>query len=273
MILRTRPSSISRARPDMTDARIVGRDDKIAGALLDQPVDQRVRLADGAESADQHGGTVLDARHGVGHRLDDLVDHAWCFLRDTAAAYHGPQGDRKSSGPLSNAVEVRMLRVPIVCLFVLIYPAFAADTEFCRNGVFPQQATTFGLAKVIGGPRIYLRSDIPPCPDDSAACRGRAYVLPRDTVITGVASGPYVCALFAESRVPVSAGTCGGTRSPRGRYQLKPHRSRHGWAPIWRDRDSHHRAERPWREATADGKAYWPWRIRLHRSTARPQPR
>ena len=76
MILRTRPSSISARQPDVADAGVVGGDGEFRGALLDQPVDQLVRLADAAEAADQHGRAVLDAGHRLGHGLDDLVDHA-----------------------------------------------------------------------------------------------------------------------------------------------------------------------------------------------------
>src|SRR3954452_7724575 len=72
----------------------------------------------------------------------------------------------------------------------------AADPVLCRNGSFAAQEATFGLAKVTGAPRTYLRSDMPPCPDDSAGCRGQAYVVPGDTVLTGAASGQYVCAFF-----------------------------------------------------------------------------
>ena len=80
MILRTRPSSIRRARPIWPTPALLAGDGEVLGALLDQPVDQRVRLADGAEAAEQHGRAVLDARHGLGHGLDDLVDHARRFL-------------------------------------------------------------------------------------------------------------------------------------------------------------------------------------------------
>src|SRR5438874_26129 len=41
----------------------------------DQPVDQRVRLADAAEAAEQYDCAVADVSHGVGHGLHDLVDH------------------------------------------------------------------------------------------------------------------------------------------------------------------------------------------------------
>ena len=63
----------------MTDAGIVGDDGQILGALLDQPLDQRVGLADAAEAADQHDRAVADPRHRLGHALHDLVDHG-CFV-------------------------------------------------------------------------------------------------------------------------------------------------------------------------------------------------
>jgi hypothetical protein len=78
--------------------------------------------------------------------------------------------------------------------------ACAADDVTCRNGSFPTQEVVFGLARVIGTPRSSLRSDIPPCPDDSTACRGRAYVVPGDTVITGAINGPFVWILFTDRR-------------------------------------------------------------------------
>ena len=63
----------------MADAGVVAGDGQVLGALLDQAVDQRVGLADGAEAAEQDDGAVLDAGHGLGHGLDDLVDHAGRF--------------------------------------------------------------------------------------------------------------------------------------------------------------------------------------------------
>ncbi len=75
MILRD-PAQFHQPREaGMADAGVVAGDRQVLGALLDQPVDQRIRLADRAEPTEQHGRAVLDARHGVGHGLDDLVDH------------------------------------------------------------------------------------------------------------------------------------------------------------------------------------------------------
>ena len=148
-----------------------------------------------------------------------------------------------------------MLRLFIVCWFVVINPALAADTENCRNGIFARQQTTFGLAKVIGAPRAYLRSDVAPCPDESAACRGRAYVLPRDTVITGVANGPYVCAFFAGPR----GGSAGYVRQDEIAPQPEPANPPLGeWLGTWRDGDNQIVLNRDGAKLTADGEAYWP---------------
>ena len=59
----------------MTDAGIVGDYGQFLGALLDQAVDQRIRLADAAEAADQNYRAVADPRQRLGHGLHDFVDH------------------------------------------------------------------------------------------------------------------------------------------------------------------------------------------------------
>jgi hypothetical protein len=60
---------------DAAGAGIVQHDGEVAGALLDQPLDQHIRLADAAEAADEHGGAILHAGQRLGDRLHDLVDH------------------------------------------------------------------------------------------------------------------------------------------------------------------------------------------------------
>ena len=54
----------------------VVHDDEVLRALLDQPVDQRARLADLREAGDQHGRAVLDPVERLGHRADEFVDHS-----------------------------------------------------------------------------------------------------------------------------------------------------------------------------------------------------
>jgi len=148
-----------------------------------------------------------------------------------------------------------VLRLLIVSLFALIDPVLAADTAMCRNGIFPSQEKTFGLAMVIGAPRTYLRSDIPPCPDDSAACRGRAYVLPRDTVITSVASDRYVCAFFARP----GGGSAGYVRRDEIAPQPAPaNPPLAAWLGTWRDGDNSIALSGGGGKLMAKGEAYWP---------------
>src|SRR5262249_773581 len=60
---------------DPSDARVVGYDGEVFGAMLDQTVDQRIRLTDAAEAAEQDDGAVTEIHHGLRHRLDDFADH------------------------------------------------------------------------------------------------------------------------------------------------------------------------------------------------------
>src|SRR5689334_6489401 len=60
---------------DAADAGIVGDNGEIFGAMFDQSIDQRVRLTDAPEAAEQHRRAIANAGHGFGHGLHDLVDH------------------------------------------------------------------------------------------------------------------------------------------------------------------------------------------------------
>lgn len=147
-----------------------------------------------------------------------------------------------------------MLRF-VVLLFALANAADAAEPELCRNGIFPAQQTMFGLARVVGAPRTYLRSDIAPCPDENATCRGRAYVLPGDTVITGAPSGRYLCVFFAGS----AGGSAGYVRRDEIATQPTPSAPPlEAWTGTWRDGDNRIELRRDGSKLVADGEAYWP---------------
>jgi hypothetical protein len=140
--------------------------------------------------------------------------------------------------------------------------AWATDAPECRNGSFPLQEITFRLAKIVGAPRTYLRSDIAPCPDDSAACRGRVYVVPGDTVITGVPSGAYVCAFF-----PGRNGGSAGYVLQSEIVEQPPAASLPlaAWVGTWRDGDNSIALRADGARLIASGNAYWP--------SANPSPR
>src|SRR5713226_5402132 len=59
--------------------------------MLDEPVDQRIRLTDAAKAAEQHDSAVADSRHGFSHRLHDFVDHWEQLLHPLVLAKAGTQ--------------------------------------------------------------------------------------------------------------------------------------------------------------------------------------
>ena len=131
----------------------------------------------------------------------------------------------------------------------------ADDAVPCANGSFPAQQVAFGLARVIGAPRTYLRSDAPPCPNDSAACRGRGYVVPGDVVLTGTTDGAYVCALFPSR----NGGSAGYVRHDEIALQPVPAGvPLAAWQGAWRDGDNSIALRADAGRLTATGEAYWP---------------
>jgi hypothetical protein len=133
--------------------------------------------------------------------------------------------------------------------------ARADDTVPCRNGTFPAQNGVFALAKVVGAPRTYLRSDLSPCPDDSIACRGRAYVVPGDTVLTGAVNGPYVCAFFPTR----NGGSAGYVRQEE--IAAQPVASTvplDAWTGEWWNGDNSIALSDNGTGLAASGHAYWP---------------
>ncbi len=151
-------------------------------------------------------------------------------------------------------------RAPLVATLALLIshaPALlhAQEAPSCRNGSFPAQEAKISLAKVVGAPRTNLRSDSPPCPNETAACRGRSYVVPGDTVLAGAASGSYVCALYP--------GKGGGSAGYVRREEIAPQPEAKpstltDWVGNWRDGDNTILLRSKGGRLTASGNAYWP---------------
>lgn len=145
-----------------------------------------------------------------------------------------------------------MLRLSALLSVLCCAPALA-DAGDCRNGSFALQEAVFGTARITS-PRAYLRADTAPCPDESVACRGRAYVMAGDTVVTGAISGLYVCAFFP-NQGGGSAGYVLQTEAPR---LPRPFPSVPAWAGTWRNGDNSIVLRPSGRQLTASGNAYWP---------------
>lgn len=111
------------------------------------------------------------------------------------------------------------------------------------------------MTTVSGTPRTPLLSDAPPCPNDTPACRLRAYIVAGDPVIVGPAASDYVCILFTGS-------TFGSVAFIR-RDQLAPPRplprpALSAWTGTWRQGDNTIHLRVQGSTLVATGDAYWP---------------
>lgn len=65
---------------------------------------------------------------------------------------------------------------------------------FCRNGGFPTENSTFGVATVVNDNQAYFLRDMHGCPDDSPRCVSQYSVSSGTRVVTGRKHGKYICA-------------------------------------------------------------------------------
>ena len=145
----------------------------------------------------------------------------------------------------------------IVFLLALIgAPAAHAQAQdmMCRNGLFPSEST-IGMAKVAGTDKLFFLNDSDGCPNETAACRQRAYVVGGDQVLTGRTVGAYVCA-FYPSRGGGSAGWVQTARLTPLPVNAAPALS--AWAGHWVDGDDTLTLTIKKGLLSADGDAYWP---------------
>lgn len=145
-----------------------------------------------------------------------------------------------------------------ISLALATAPASAAqaiDDGWCRNGAFPKDQSTFGLARIAGKGRAHFLDDMDGCPNTEARCRSGTYVIPGDLVLTGRTRGEYVCTYFP-NRVGGSAGWMSKARlRPVPVNQAPPLAS---WAGNWADGDNSVRISRRGNRLQLEGDAYWP---------------
>ena len=148
-----------------------------------------------------------------------------------------------------------MLKVATVLIVTAMCSGVAwAEDASCRNGMFSAEGTAFALAKVTGAPRTYLRTDIAPCPDDSAACRGRVYVVPGDVVLTSITRESFVCAYYPGK----GGGSAGFVRQDEVQPQATPVPALSAWVGTWMDGDDTIVLHAKGNQLVASGEAYWP---------------
>jgi hypothetical protein len=104
--------------------------------------------------------------------------------------------------------------LPLLLLLLSAAPAPAAaqaegnPPHWCRNGAFPSDSDSFSLGWVKGrrGQRVYFHKDDDACPQRTAKCRERAYVVPGDEVVVSRTFGDWACAWYQPARGPERVG-------------------------------------------------------------------
>lgn len=149
--------------------------------------------------------------------------------------------------------SVRTFAALTLAVLAVAGVARAEDLD-CRNGSFPSMQEHFGLARVAGTGKLNFLADMNGCPNDTAACRQRPYVLPGDTLITGRDHGPYVCAFF-----PNNVGGAAGW-VPRDRVTALPATPPplSAWLGHWSDGDNNIIVSKQGKALKLDGEAFWP---------------
>jgi hypothetical protein len=131
----------------------------------------------------------------------------------------------------------------------------APDAPMCRNGDFPASVASPDLATVVGADKLYFQNDTDGCPNETAACRQRAYVVAGNVVLTGQSVGPYICVFFP-NRVGGSAGYVRDDRlKPIGALAAPPLAM---WAGHWANGDDTIDLKVKGAALVANGAAWWP---------------
>jgi hypothetical protein len=139
---------------------------------------------------------------------------------------------------------------------VLAQPVLAQEDDgSCRNGMFAEENNEFGVARVVGAGRLYFLQDLDGCPNATAACRQRAYVITGDRLVTGRSKGAYVCAYFPNS----GGGSAGWVDRSRLRAEtVNPRPTLAAWAGTWKDFDNRVTLSSVRGGLEVEGEAFWP---------------
>ncbi len=100
----------------------------------------------------------------------------------------------------------------LVFSFVLTIQVFGQldgnPVNWCRNGAFPRENSTYQLATIIGkkGKKVYFYGDeMEDCPDGKN-CRLKSYVIQKDEIIVSRTLGGYACAWFQPKKGEETVG-------------------------------------------------------------------
>jgi hypothetical protein len=128
----------------------------------------------------------------------------------------------------------------LLLLLALCAPALARAQDetgnpanWCRNGLFTNDAEGFKLARVAGkkGERVYFYGDDEGCPALSAKCRQKAYVVAGDELIVSRTYGDFACAWFQPANGHETVGWIELARTTSTEFDLNPPLAR--WLGTW----------------------------------------
>jgi hypothetical protein len=116
-----------------------------------------------------------------------------------------------------------------------------------------EQMSQPGRAQVIGADRLHFVKDGDGCPDDSASCQERSYVMPGDVLLTGVDNDDFTCAYFPNH----ARGVSGWVKTDRLKVLPPfPTPKLADWAGVWVDDNDTLRLTPNGGELLAEGTAF-----------------
>ncbi|HWE45062.1 MAG TPA: hypothetical protein VG407_03455 [Caulobacteraceae bacterium] len=100
----------------------------------------------------------------------------------------------------------------------------------CNSAGFLTETANPGVAKVVTSEVHFITDHGDGCPSDGPACQAKSFVMRGDTVMTGVANGPYVCAFS-----PAKGGIAGWVKpSDITEASVPSTPPLEAWAGAWR---------------------------------------
>ena len=108
-------------------------------------------------------------------------------------------------------------------------------------------------AQVIGADRLHFVKDGDGCPDESASCQERSYVMPGDVLLTGIDDDGFTCAYFPNH----ARGVSGWVKTDRLKVlPAFPTPKLADWVGVWVDDNDTLRLTTNGRQLVAEGTAF-----------------
>jgi hypothetical protein len=147
----------------------------------------------------------------------------------------------------------RLIASLFVAPLVAVLGAAAARAEPAPITCDLFQMSQPGRAQVIGAGRLHFIKDGEGCPDETASCQKRSYVMPGDVLLTGVDDDGFTCAYFPNH----ARGVWGWVKSDRLQtLPAFPTPTLADWAGVWTDDNDTVRLRPQGGQLVAEGTAF-----------------